>query len=68
MAWQSMETAPTGWYNFFLIRPVGLHPKYEKPYIPSVVQQIETKFFAVDDEITSVFFGNAELEWHELPE
>lgn len=75
ITWQSMETAPTGWKNYFLVRPKGLHQRYEKPYTPIVVQQLDGALyiaefaFKVGNELEPLHFDKYEpLEWHELPE
>lgn len=76
-SWKPIILAPTGWGNFFLVRPNGIHPGRGRPYLPTVVQYFDGKFYLPDNELEPVYFGQdepeghplrAELEWMPLPE
>lgn len=67
--------------NFFLVRPKGLHPAWNKKFTPSVVQLIENKLYSAENELEHIVFSHKDdfltpsddpfecgLEWCELPE
>ena len=74
--WKSMETAPTGWHNYFLVRVKGINPNRGEKYVPAVVQQVQGDFYFSENELDPIEFGqNMEhiqpfpgLEWLPLPE
>lgn len=73
--WKPIDTCPTGWGNFFLVRPKGLHTT--TGFTPTVVQCCDSQFYKPENELEPVYFGQnepdnhplkTELEWCLLPE
>lgn len=76
VCWQPIESAPTGWHNYFFIRPTGLYLASGKPFLPTIVQQVDGQFYESDNELDPVYFGQDEpedspfkqnLEWRPIP-
>lgn len=74
--WRTMDSAPSGWKNYFFVRPKGLHPGFGEPFLPTLVQQVEGQFYAPDNELDPLYFGQDEpddnpfkavLEWRPIP-
>lgn len=70
------DNAPTGERSFFLVRPVYRHQGTSEVCLPSIVQQIDGKLYAPDNEIDPLVFGEHEpiddwraagIEWAPLP-
>ncbi len=68
-------------YQFFLVRPKGLHPGWNKKFTPSVVQLIVGKLYSCDNELEPIIYSHKDdfltpsedpfecnLEWCEIPE
>lgn len=68
-------------YQFFLVRPKGLHPARDVKCCPTVVQLIENQIYTADNELEPIVFSHKDdqfhpssdpfecnLEWCELPE
>lgn len=76
-SWRSdFENAPSEAYDFFLVRPKGVHPASGKVWHPTIVQRIEGKFYTSTNELEPIYFGQDEtddhplkttLEWKPLP-
>lgn len=77
MTWRSdIENVPTEAGDFFLVRPRGLHPTTGKPFLPTIVQQIDGDLYLPSNEIDKIIFGRDEpcdnwrdvdMEWQPLP-
>ncbi len=68
--------APSGHEKYFFVRPVGMHPAYGQPYLPTLVFREEGKFYTSENHLDPVYFGQDEpedsplrttLEWTFLP-
>jgi hypothetical protein len=68
--------APSEAYEFFLVRPKGIHPGNGKPFHPTIVQRIDGDLYTSDNELDPIYFGQNEaddhplktaLEWKPLP-
>lgn len=74
-AWRTdFANAPTEAYEFFLVRPQGLHRG--KPWYPTIVQRVDGEFYTSDNELEPIYFGQNEaddhpmkttLEWRHFP-
>jgi hypothetical protein len=76
MDWESMASAPSGWGNFFLVRPAYPNPITGGKCCPTVVQQAGGRLYSATDELDCLLFGEtelepnpllADLEWHPIP-
>lgn len=70
------ENAPTEMHEYFLVRPKGIHPGRGGLFLPTIVQRIDGEFYATDNEVDPIYFGQNEaddhplkttLEWQPLP-
>lgn len=70
-------------YQFFLVRPTGIHPGRGGKFCPTVVQMIDNQLYTCENELEAIIFSvnpqdimegptddpfNAKLEWCEIPE
>ena len=60
------ENAPTEAYEFFLVRPKGVHPASGKAFHPTIVQRIDGKFYTSTNELEPIYFGQNESDDHPL--
>lgn len=67
MTWEAMNTAPRKDEAAFLVRPVEPNPKTGEKYLPNVVYKLNGRMFCVSTNAI-VNYGDAKLEWHEIPE
>lgn len=66
-AWSGdLSKAPTEAYEFFLVRPKGLHPSHGKMFHPTIVQRIDGEFYTATNEFDPIYFGQNEADDHPL--
>lgn len=66
-AWSTdLSQAPTEPYEFFLVRPKGLHPARGMVFHPTIVQRIDGKFYTAENELEPIYFGQDEADDHPL--
>jgi len=69
------------WYQFFLVRPKGLHPASGKKFTALVVQYGDGHLYTPDNEVEPIIYSHKDdvmtpsndpfecnLEWMEIPE
>lgn len=70
------ENAPFEAHDFFVVRQIGIHPGFGEPYLPVIVQQIDGRLYAPENELEALAFGReeptvdwrkADLVWRLLP-
>lgn len=67
-------------YQFFLVRPKGMHPVCGGKFLPSVVQLIDDQLYSADNELEPLVYSHkndfltpcadpfdCNLEWCEIP-
>lgn len=65
--WSSdFGAAPTEAYEFFLVRPKGLHPATGMVWHPTIVQRIDGQLYTSTNELEPVYFGQNEADDHPL--
>lgn len=67
MTWEAMNTAPRKDETAFLVRPVATDPRTGEKYLPNVVYKTNGKLYCVATN-SVVNYGEAKLEWHDIPQ